>query len=402
MFYAGIDWADDHHDVVIIDESGQRKGSLRVDHSVNGLAQLIAFLKATTPSDEQLACIIETNQGLLITALLEGGLAVYPVNPKTVDCKRGVAGAKTDKIDAYFLAKTGRSDLADLRQLLPDSPVVQELKELTRDQDNLIEMQTRLVNQLTAALKAYYPVALDLFARLQQPTTLRFLQTYPTPAEARAATLEELILVLRAGGHKRAGSFAPKIYEKLHQPHLEASPITTRTKSRLMVALVTQLFPLVEQIAAYDKVIEQLFLSHPDSVLWASLPGAGKRLAPRLLAEVGDERSRYQQPTNLQAIAGTSPVPFESGNYSRVRRRLACIKPLRNALYQFAWQSTRQEEWAAEYYRRKRTEGKSHSVALRALSNNWLRIIHAMWTSKKSYVSATFLAAQKTHAPKAA
>jgi transposase len=163
--------------VVVIDESGQRKGSLRVAHSVSGLAELIAFHKDTTPNAEKLACIVETSQGLLITALLEAGLVVYPVNPKTVDRKRGAAGAKTDKIDAYLLAKTGRSDLAELRQLLPDSPVVQELKELTRDQDNLVEMQTRLVNQLTAALKAYYPVALDLFARLQQRTTLLFLRT---------------------------------------------------------------------------------------------------------------------------------------------------------------------------------------------------------------------------------
>lgn len=402
MYYAGIDWADDHHDVVVIDESGQRKGALRVEHSVNGLAQLIAFLKDNPSVGEPLACIVETSQGLLITALLDGGLAVYPVNPKTVDRKRGVAGAKSDQIDAYLLAKTGRSDLADLRQLRPDNPVVQELKELTRDQDNLIEMQTRLVNQLTAALKAYYPVALDLFARLQQRTTLLFLQTYPTPSEAQAATLEELTLVLKTGGHKRASTFAPKIYQKLHQPQLVASPVTRRTKSRLMLALVAQLLPLVEQIAAYDKEVEQLFLSHPDSELWASLPGAGSRLAPRLLAEIGDERSRYSQPTNLQAVAGTSPVLFESGNYSRARRRLACIKPLRNALYQFAWQSTRQEEWAVEYYRRKRAEGKSHSVAVRALSNNWLRIIHAMWTGKKSYDSATFLAAQKTHLPKAA
>ena len=402
MYYAGIDWADDHHDVVVIDESGQRKGSLRVDHSKSGLEELTTFLKDHTPSGDKLACIIETSQGLLITALLDSGLVVYPVNPKTVDRKRGAAGAKTDKIDAYLLAKTGRSDLADLRQLRPDNPLIQELKELTRDQDNLIEMQTRLVNQLTAALKAYYPAALALFAKLQQRSALLFLQTYPTPAEAAQATLEEVTAVLKEAGHTRAATFAPKIYQKLHQPHLTASPVTTRTKSRLMLALVAQLLPLLEELAAYDKQIEALFLKHPDNEMWASLPGAGKRLAPRLLAEIGDERQRYSQPTNLQAVAGTSPVLFESGNYSKARRRLACIKPLRNALYQFAWQSTQQEEWAAEYYRRKRAEGKSHSVALRALSNNWLRIIHAMWTSKKSYVRATFLAAQKTHALKAA
>lgn len=404
MFYAGIDWADDHHDIIVIDETGTRKGSLRVAHTKAGLNELNSFLSRFTSDTDpnQMACIIETNHGLLIRALLEGGWPVYPVNPKTVDRKRGAAGAKTDAIDAYLLAKTGRSDLSDLRRLQPDSPLVLELKELTRDQDNLIEMQTRLVNQLTAALKAYYPVALELFARLQQRTTLLFLQAYPTLTEARAATKEELAMVLHSGGHKRAASFVPKIYEKLHQPQLEASQVTTRTKARLMLALVSQLLPLIEQIAAYDKEVENLFLKHPDSELWASLPGAGKRLAPRLLAEIGDERSRYEQPTNLQAVAGTSPVLFESGNYSRARRRLACIKPLRNALYQFAWQSTRQEEWAAEYYHRKRAEGKSHTVAVRSLSNNWLRIIHAMWKNKKSYLSATFLTAQKTHAPKAA
>ncbi len=149
MFYAGIVWADDHHDVVVIDQAAKPHGSLRIDHSVSGLARLNSFLKQITPEPAQLACIVETSQGLLITALLEAGWAVYPVNPKTVDRKRGAAGAKTDKIDAYLLAKTGRSDLADLCQLKPESPLVQELKELTRDQDNLIERQTRLVNQLT-------------------------------------------------------------------------------------------------------------------------------------------------------------------------------------------------------------------------------------------------------------
>jgi transposase len=402
VFYAGIDWADDHHDVVIIDEAANTRGSLRVAHSVSGLSQLNSFLKEMTPDPALLACIIETSQGLLIAALLEAGWAVYPVNPKTVDRKRGAAGAKTDKIDAYLLAKTGRSDLADLRQLKPDSAVVQELKELTRDQDNLIEMQTRLVNQLTACLKAYYPAALELFTKLHQRSTLLFLQSYPTPDQAHSASLEELTMILKTAGHKRAAEYAPRIYQRLHQPHLHSNAVTTRTKSRLMLALVAQLLPLVEEIAAYDKEVESLFLSHTDSEMWASLPGAGKRLAPRLLAEIGDDRSRYEQPTNLQAVAGTSPVLFESGNYSKARRRLACIKPLRNALYQFAWQSTRQEEWAEEYYRRKRAEGKSHSVALRALSNNWLRIIHALWRKKESYVSATFQKAQQTHLRKVA
>src|SRR6266566_1381863 len=156
MFYAGIDWADQKHDAWLAQLLGQQ-------------------------TKDQMACIIETTHGLLIAFLLEHDWPVYPVNPRTVDRKRSASGAKTDTIDAYLLAKTGRADLADLHRLTPDSEQVAELKLLTRDQSALIQMQTRLVNQLTACLKAYYPVALELFTKVQQKSTLVFLQTYPTP-----------------------------------------------------------------------------------------------------------------------------------------------------------------------------------------------------------------------------
>lgn len=401
MWFAGIDWADRHHDVVVIDEAGQKVAQLRVEHTPEGLAKLIHFLQAIGPLDH-IACIIETTHGLLITALLEAGVTLYPVNPKTIDRKRAASGAKTDLIDAYLLAKHGRSELADLRRLDPDSPTIAELKALTRDQDALIQMQTRLVNQLTACLKAYYPAALNLFSKLQQKVTLVFLQTYPTPQHAVAASLEQLTETLTQAGHARAKLVAPKLYQTLHQPHLVASDVTVRTKSRLMLALVAQLLPLLEQIAAYDKEISALFLTHEDNEVFSSLPGAGKRLAPRLLAEWGDDRQRYADTSSIQALAGTSPVPFESGNYASVHQRFACIKPLRNALQQFAWQSTQQEEWAKTYYDRKRKQGKSHSMAVRALANIWVRIVFAMWHKNETYQREIFAAAQEHHAPNAA
>ena len=385
MFYAGIDWADQKHDVLVLDEAGRKLGSLRVTHTPEGLAKLDAWLAQILgeQSREQMACIIETTHGLLIAFLLEHGWPVYPVNPRTVDRKRSASGAKTDAIDAYLLAKTGRADFADLYRLRPDSQKVAELKTLTRDQDSLIQMQTRVVNQLTACLKEYYPVALHFFSKLQQKSTLLFLQTYPTPEEAMKASMEQMAHTLKQAGHTRAEKRAARIFEKLHQPHLSANEVTTRTKSRLMLALVAQLLPLLEQIAQYDEEIERLFLSHEDSAVFSSLPGAGKRLAPRLLAAIGDDPSRYESAASLQALGGTSPVQFQSGSYSKSHRRLGCIKPLRNALHQFAWQSTQQEPWAKAYDQRKRAEGKSHSVAVRALSNIWARIIFAMLQSHK-------------------
>jgi transposase len=144
MWYAGIDWASDHHDALVIDEKGRQVGSLRVDHTPQGLAKLNTFLEQIIGSlpKEHMACIIETTHGLLIAHLLEALLPVYPVNPRTVDRRRAASGAKTDTIDAYLLAKTGRADLPDLHRLTPDNEKMTELKLLTRDQDSLIQMQT--------------------------------------------------------------------------------------------------------------------------------------------------------------------------------------------------------------------------------------------------------------------
>jgi transposase len=403
MWFCGIDWANDHHDALTIDEQGRPVGSIRVPHTPEGLSQLDASLEAISgPDHEHMACIVETKHGLLIAHLLEQGWPVYPVNPRTVERRRAPSGAKTDTIDAYLLAKTGRADFADLRRLNPDSELVQELKTLTRDQDALIQMQTRLVNQLTACLKAYYPVALELFGKLHQPSTLTFLRAYPTLQAARAATAEELAHLLKQARYPGAKRAAQRMVEQLQQPSLQANEVTTRTKSRLMLALLDQLEPLLKQIAAYDKEIERLFLRHADRELFQALPGAGKRLAPRLLAEIGDDRTRYAAASSLQALAGTSPVLFQSGTYCKAHRRLGCIKPLRNVLQQFAWQSARWEPWARDYYQRKRVEGKSHTVAVRALANVWVRILFAIWLKGEPYQSAIFEQARCQHAPRAA
>jgi len=399
MWYVGLDWADTHHDVEVPYLAGQRVGARRFSHSHEGLNELKQFVLNIAASPDQLACIVETSQGLLITFLLEAGIPVYPVNPKMANQLRTVAGAKTDQIDAHRLSKLGRFELAELRRLEPDSPTAQELKTLTRDQDALIQTQTRLVNQLTACLKEYYPAALHLFAKLQQRSALVFLQTYPTPQAAQAASQAEITATLRAGKHTNPRRAAPKIFEELHRPHLVASEAIVRAKSRLMLSLVKQLLVVIQEIASYDEAIRPLFLTHPDHAIWRSLPREGLRLAPRMLAEWGDDRRRYADATSVQTLAGTAPVPFQSGNYAKAHKRFACVKPLRNALYQFARATTLQEEWARDYYQRKRAEGKTHSMAVRALANVWVRIIYRMWMTHTCYQTAIFAAARLAHAP---
>jgi hypothetical protein len=286
--------------------------------------------------------------------------------------------------------------------LLPDNPLIAELKLLTRDQDGLIQSQTRLVNQLIACLKAYYPAALTLFAKLQQDCTLAFLRAFPTLEAARAAAQDQIVAVLKAAGHPSAEAKAQEIQQKLAQPALQARAEVTRAKTRLMLSLIGQVELHLWDLAAYDAEIMRLFLSHSDSKVFASLPRAKTRIAPRLLAEWGDDRGRYAAVASVQALAGTSPVVFQSGRLSKVHRRYACSKPFRNVLYQFARQSIQKEAWAAAYYQRKRAAGKSHSMALRTLANQWVRIIFALWLKQEPYDPAVFLAAQQAHAPRAA
>jgi len=243
---------------------------------------------------------------------------------------------------------------------------------------------------------------LTFFSKLHQRSTLLFLQTYPTPEVALAASQQQIALVLKKAGHPTAEPVAAEIFQTLHQPHLMADAITTRTKARLMQVLIKPLLPLLEEIAAYDKEIARLFLRHEDKEVFSSLPRAGKRLAPRLLAEIGDDRERSAHSASLQALAGTAPVPSASGTSSKPHRRYACIKPLRNALQQFAWQRTQSEAWAQDYSQRQRKEGKSHSEAVRALAKVWVRIIFAIWNKKERYQTSIFATAQRLHAKPAA
>lgn len=292
MWYVGLDWAETHHDVDVLDETGKRIGARRFSHSPEGLNELKRFLLSFVTQPEELACIIETTHGLLIAFLLSASIPVYPVNPKLANQLRSVAGAKTDQIDAHLLAQLGRLKLAELRRLEPDGALVQELKTVTRDQDALIQMQTRLVNQLTACLKEYYPAALHLFAKLQQHSTLVFLQAYPTPQAAQAASQEEIFATLRMGKHTNPRQAATEIVEELRRPQLVASPVMVRTKSRLMLSLAKQLLVVIEEIASYEKEIQTLFLTHQDHEIWRSLPRAGSRLAPRLPGSNGGMTAR--------------------------------------------------------------------------------------------------------------
>jgi transposase len=154
------------------------------------------------------------------------------------------------------------------------------------------------------------------------------------------------------------------------------------------VTIVKQLRTLQAQLKEYRRRIEQAFADHPDSGIFGSLPGGGKKLAPRLLGEIGANRAVFESPESLQCHAGTAPVTKKSGKSCWAQFRRACNKVLRATVHLWADESRRTCAWAEAYCQQKKRQGHSHATALRCLGQRWLKIVWRMWQNRTSYDEA--------------
>jgi len=275
------------------------------------------------------------------------------------------------------LADFLRTDHAHLQALQPSSDPAQELKLLTEDCQRHIRQQTRLVNQLTATLKAYYPRALEV-AELTTALAREFLQAYPTPEALTALTQRQWQRWAR--GRRLSEARIGALWAVLQQPQLPVPAHVVRAKARLMQSLVEQLTPVVAAIAQYRTVIDDFFARMP-AAQWARTLPIGKRgiTAPTLRARLGDAPGRWESFRHLQAQAGAVPVTKRSGKQRVIHFRFACDKSLRHVVDQVAFLSLLSSDWARAYYDRQRARGHSHYQALRALGAKWLKIIFVMW-----------------------
>lgn len=383
--YGGFDWAKQHHEVVIVDRSGSLVANFRFEHSAEGWKKWRAQVTAMGPG---LAVAVETSQGVLIEHLLESGVTIYPVNPcsaKAYRQRKVPSGDKNDSLDAWSLAEALRVDGHSWRPLAKEDPLIAELRLLCRDESELIAERTALVNQLQSALYEYYPCALEAFEDWTLPGAWAFIETFPTPQTLQAAGKRRWEKFLHSHKLARPQTYAKRMECFARAGELSSTQALTRTKSRLALARVRMLRVLQSQLDAYRAQIEKLFAEHPDSNLFGSLPGAGPKLAPRLLGEIGSDRSRFEDPRGLQCVAGTAPVSYQSGQIRRVYLRRQCKKPLRAAVHLWADLSRKSSPWAAVYYQQLRARGKSHACALRCLGQRWLKILWKMWQTHTAY-----------------
>jgi transposase len=395
-FYGGVDWASDHHDVAVVDESGKMMEEFSFHHDGRGWEELRKKLERY----EKIWVTVETSQGIVVEKLLETGCEVFPINPKSAERyreRKTSSGIKSDRLDAWALADALRLDGKAWKALKPEDPLVAELKLLTRDESNLIGQRTALVNQLQAALREYYPAALETFDDWTQSSSWAFVETFSTPQKLIAAGKRKWEKFLHAYKLWRPQTAQKRLEIFARADQFCGSPSTTAAKSMLAVSLAKILRTTQHQLDLYRKRIEELFSKHPDHDLFGSLPGAGKKLAPRLLAEIGEDRSRFESAEGLQAYAGTAPITFQSGQMNRCKIRRACNLQLRSAVHQWSGMSIQFCSWAQIYYQNHRQKGKSHACALRCLGHRWLKILWKMWQTGMRYDEALHLKNQTQH-----
>ena len=398
--FAGFDWSSTHHDVVVLDAGGSILLELTFDEDAPGWAAFAQRLAELRLDPARLAVAVETNNGPAVERLLALGCAVYPLNPKAAQRyreRKSNAGCKDDHLDALSFGDALRTDGHAWRRLRPDDPLTQELRLLCRDESHLIAQRTALVNQLRAALREYYPAALEAFEDWTSDGPWAFVQTFPTPALLVKAGRRKWEKFLHA--HKL---YRPETYSKRLEIFARADqfcgpPAVTRAKSRLAAALAGQLRLLEKQLQEYRQAIEALFARHPDQDVFGSLPGAGPKLAPRLLAELGNDPGRFETPEGLQAYGGSAPVTRQSGKQRWVGLRRACNQRLRYTLHLWADLSRPRCAWAEAYYQHKRAEGHSHAAALRCLAQRWLKILWKMWQTHTRYDEALHTRNQVEH-----
>jgi len=391
--FIGLDWADQKHAVVMQEAGSDQRHRFELDHTPEALQNWIQSLRDRF-GGRPVAIALEQKRGALIYALMHVEfLHLYPVNPVTAAKMREAfhsSGAKDDPRDADLLLDILISHRRHLRVWTPDDALTRSIQLLTEDRRHVVDERTALTNQLTAALKMYFPQALEWFGDLHTARACAFLQRWPSLQQLKQATPSSIRKFYKTQGYRgdeKREQLVGNIAKAL--PLIEDSAILLAGSMKVQT-LVTQIPLLTEAIERYDQKVAALFERHDDSTLFGSFPGAGPALAPRLLAAFGSNRARFEFASEVQELSGIAPVTERSGVGLWIHWRLACSKFLRQTFQEFAGRSILQSDWARACYDLLRKRGKSHNAAVRALAYKWIRILFRCWKTRTPYDEAVY------------
>ena len=387
----GIDWADKAHEYHLVTPDGQVKHG-EFKQAPESIAHWIASLKQQHP-DAQIEICIETSRGALINGLLEHDVKLFPINPNALAKYResfNHGGGKSDFVDARLIFKFLVDRRQSLRPLTPNEPLTRRLAALAQDRRNLVQHPVELANQLTSTLKTYFPAALALDpAKVYADFMVRFLISFSTLQLAQSAGPTKLRNYFFGVGAKQ------KAQDRI-ETIMAANPLTTdevvvSTCSRKVRSLCGLLKSINQSIGQYDREIKELVKQHADYAILASFPGSAAKTQARMIAALGDDRSRYDDCLSFQAASGIAPLTRQSGNQKVVTSRWACTKFVRQTFHEYAGLSINQSQWAKAFYKSQLAKGKKPQAAKRALAYKWMRIIFRCSKERVCYDEARYL-----------
>ena len=400
--FCGVDWAEGHHDIAVIDGDGALIGKRRIEESLDGVAEFTAMLTAAGDSAEApIPVAIETPRGLLVAVLRASGRPIYPINPLAVARYRertSVSGKKSDHVDAMALANILRTD-AHLHRMLPDdSPLARSISVLARAYQDGVWRRTKLVQELRARLREFFPGFLTAFAagsgsgrglsttQLASADARAVLAIAPSPAEGVKVSKARVETALRRGGRqRRITSLAASIVAALRTPQLRQDPIVEQAMRVETLALLSVLDAVCASVDQLGGALVEAFAQHPDHKIITSFPGLADISGAIVLAEVGDDRDRFVDDRALQAFAGSAPVTRASGKSRTVSRRRTKNNRLAGIGYSWAFTAAARPSPAREHYLRRRGRGDGHPAALRHLFNRMLGQLHHCLLTGQTY-----------------
>ncbi|MFJ9371687.1 IS110 family transposase [Nocardia sp. NPDC101769] len=384
--YCGIDWAEGHHDIAIIDDDGKLVSKRRIADDPTGLADLTVLLgEAGDSAEDPIPVAIETPRGLMVAALRATGRPVYSINPMAVARYRerhSMTRAKSDHVDAMTLANIIRVDSEYHRRLPADTELVRSIAVLARAQQDAVWRRTKAGNELRSLLREYYPGFLATFAgksatNLARPETRAILALAPTPAHALKLTKTRVAAALRRAGRQRGiEALAAEIIEGLHAPQLRQPSLIEKAMGRQALALLATLDAACTGADDLEQAAAEEFRKHPDYAIVTSFPGLADLTGARVLAEIGDDRTRFATDRALKAYAGSAPVTRASGKSISITHRRIKNDRLAAAGWIWAFAAAVNQGPAREHYQRRRAAGSRHTAALRHLFNKMLGQLH--------------------------
>lgn len=391
--WCGIDWAEKHHDVAVVDDTGTLVAKARISDDIAGFTKLTEVITALTPAGlAGLPIAIETSQGLLVAALRAADAVVFAINPLAVSRYRdrhSPSRTKSDSADALVLANILRTDMDRHRKLPDDSELAQSIKVLARGHQDAIWDRQQVASKTRSLLRQYYPAFLETFEDLTTMGARAVLRLAPTPEAAATLRPSTVAAALRKGGRKRGvDSEARRIVDGLRAHHLRQPAAIEIAMGCQALTYSRALATVAENIHTLESALNEAFDAHPDAAILRSFPGLGTVLGARLLGEIGDDRERFTTARGLKAYAGTAPVTRASGTRTTITMRTVRNKRLNHTVYLWALPLILHSPDARSHYDRRRAAGDSHTAASRNLANRYVGMLHRCLHARQAYDAA--------------